>query len=182
MTHLRTPTTSPLYDRVGEDVGYVPNFLRPFALQPGIHSAWESMLSTIKSGMTPLRYELVALAAARALNSRYCVLAHTAVVRDGLLNDPQLIAALTAPRDSGLPPAEVAVIEFATRIATEPSAATPAALDVLRNEGLSEEDIFHVVAAVAARQFFTTVLAATGTEPDDHYDDLDPALRTAILP
>lgn len=165
-----------MYEAGRRSSGYVPNFLRPFALQPELYAAWEGLLSSVKAGMTPLRYELVTLVAARAMRSRYCVLAHASVLLDGMLDDEALIAVVTDPPASGLPPAEVAVVEFAGRIAVDPRAATRAEVDVLLGHGLSEQDVFSVVTAVAARQFFTTVLAATGTGPDTAYESMDPQL------
>ncbi|WP_430784415.1 carboxymuconolactone decarboxylase family protein [Actinoplanes sp. G11-F43] len=182
MTHLRTPGDSSLIAYGREKLGFVPNFLHPFSLAPEIYEGWEKLLAAVRADMAPLRYELVTLAAARALGSRYCVLAHASVVlRDGLLDDATLVASMTDPDTSGLPPAEVAVMAFAGALATDPYTASPDALEVLRGHGLSENDIFHVITAVAARQFFTTVLAATGTGPDDRYDALAPELRAALL-
>lgn len=71
-------------------------------------------------------------------------------------------------------------MDFAEAIAADPAASTAADLDGLRAHGLSDVDIFHVVAAVAARRFFTAVLAAVHAVPDDAYDALDPALREAL--
>ena len=59
MTHLRTPEDSPLYEIARQKMGYVPNFVRPFALEPEIQKTWESLLAAVRSGLTPLRYELV---------------------------------------------------------------------------------------------------------------------------
>ena len=50
----------------------------------------------------------------------------------------------------------------------------------LRDCGLSDEEIFDVVLAAAARCFFSKALDATGTTPDAALAQLAPALRQAL--
>ena len=180
MTLLRTPPTSALYDSDRERLGYVANYSRVFALAPEVYAAWTRLATAVRAGMDERRYELVTLAAARRLGSRYCSLAHAAVLRDKFFDASSLLAVIVDRHGSGLDPVEVAVMDFAETIAADPRAAAPAEVDRLRGRGLSDVDIFHVIAAVAARRFFTTVLAAADANPDDVYDTLDPALRTAL--
>ncbi|BEL02414.1 hypothetical protein Q0Z83_006050 [Actinoplanes sichuanensis] len=179
MTLLRTPDSSPLYDADRERLGYVANYSRVFALAPDVQAGWAALSKSLRTAMDPRRYQLVTLAAARRIGSRYCSLAFATALRDTCFDDAGLLDAITDR--SGLAGVEVAIMEFAELVAGDPTAVTPADVDRLRAHGLSETDIFHIVAAVAARRFFTTVLAATGTVPDEVYDSLDPALR-AVLP
>jgi len=52
---------------------------------------------------------------------------------------------------------------------------------VLRKAGLTDDAILDVALAAAARCFFSTVLDATGTEPDAAYrTELEPDLRQAL--
>lgn len=180
MTLLGTPADSPLYDADRQALGYVANFSRVFALNPEVYAGWARLAGAVKAGMDERRYELVTLAAARRLGSAYCSLAHAAVLRRKFYDTETLLAVTRNSADAGLDPADVAIMDFAAKIATDPAAATPADIAGLRAHGLDEAEIFHVVAAVAARRFFTAVLAATHTEPDDVYDDLDPAIRSAL--
>ena len=53
-------------------------------------------------------------------------------------------------------------------------------MDGLRDLGLSDADVFSVIAAVAARCFFSKVLDATGTLPDAGLHDLPDQLRSAL--
>ena len=53
-------------------------------------------------------------------------------------------------------------------------------VEALRVVGLSDEEIFDVTLAAAARCFFSTALDATGTTPDAAFQALDPALRGAL--
>jgi AhpD family alkylhydroperoxidase len=76
----------------------VANYTRVFALRPEVLAGWAQLNGAIKHGLDLRRYELATLAAARALRSTYCAMAHGRVLR----------AALTvgrAPQPSGRPTA-----------------------------------------------------------------------------
>jgi alkylhydroperoxidase family enzyme len=169
MTLLRTP-----------DVGQVANYDRVLALAPAVRAGWLQLANAVKAGMDARRYQLVTLAAARRLGSRYCTLAYATALQKSF--DPATLQRIVVDRHrSVLDTTEVALMDFAETVAGDPSAATPADIDRLRALGLSDADIFHVIAAVAARRFFTAVLAATHTEPDAVYEALDPGLRAALF-
>ncbi|MEG3637000.1 carboxymuconolactone decarboxylase family protein [Micromonospora palythoicola] len=166
MTHLRTPAESALYAAEADRHGYVPAYAQVFALAPQAYQAWTGLGAAVRRGMDERRYELVTVAAASAMGARYCVLAHAAVLRDRHLGDTQLRAVLTDHHAAGLDDTEVAVMDFAARIATDPASATAEEIESLRGHGLSESDIFQVILAVCVRRFFAGALAAAGTVPD----------------
>lgn len=172
MSYLRTPAESPLYERLAESLGYVPNYAGPFALAPDVFTAWQGLSAAVKAGMDERRYELVTVATARRLRSRYCAVAHAAILRDKFYDGETLGAIVADPQSAGLDRGDLAAMEFADKIAADPTAATEADVQALRDAGLSEQDIFQVVLAVAIRRFFAGVLDATGAEPDPVYDSL----------
>ena len=72
------------------------------------------------------------------------------------------------------------IMAFAEKVAGDASSITEADIQRLRNVGLSDRDIFDVVAAAAARCFFSKTLDALGAEPDAAFADLEPGLREAL--
>jgi uncharacterized peroxidase-related enzyme len=178
MTYLRTPEESPLYQPTVDKLGYLPNYARTFALAPRAYDAWLGLSAAVRAGMDERRYELVTLVAARRLGSRYCTLAHTAVLRERFYDEEALRAIVADRHTAGLDPADVAAMDFADRIATDPNAATEADVETLRQHGLSDADIFQVILAVTARRFFAGTIGAAGAVPDAVYDLLDPTLVT----
>ena len=187
MSHLQTPDegagdqTGQLYDADRAAQGYVANYTRVFALSPAVYAAWHQLNSTIKQEMDLRRYELVTLAAARSLRSSYCSLAHGKVLRDRFYDSGTVQAIATDPHSSGLDTADVAIMDFAERVATDATTITAADVGELRHHGLSEAEIFQVVLAAAARCFFSTALDAAGTEPDAQYrTTIEPGLRLAL--
>lgn len=165
MTHLTTP-----------GVGGT-NYERLFAMVPAVYGGWEALNIAIRSGMELRRYELVTLAAARRLGSSYCSMAHGRFMQGRLFEAAQLRRIAADHHDAGLDPAEVAAMDLAERVVSDPRGITAADVAALREIGLSDRDVLDVVLTAAARCFFATVLDALGVEPDATYRaELDPRL------
>ena len=68
----------------------IPNYERAFGGRPEAYAAWRALAAAISGGMDHRTYEIATVAAARALRSTYCSLAHGEVLleryadRDGL--------------------------------------------------------------------------------------------------
>ena len=168
------------YARAQANAGYVPNYTQLFSLRPEVNAAWGTLLGTIRGTLDPRRYELVTLAAARALRSSYCSLAHGKVLRDAHYAPSEVQAIATAPDSAGLAPVDVAIMAFAAQVARDAPSVTAADVQGLRDHGLSDTEIFDVAAAASARCFFSTLLDALGAEPDAAYGALEPGLREAL--
>jgi uncharacterized peroxidase-related enzyme len=180
MTYLRTPAESPLFAADQAAMGYVPNYTKVFALAPEVYPAWQHLSASVRAGMDLRRYELVTLAAAKRLGSAYCSLAHAKVLLDKFYDEQTLRAIVADHHHAGLDQADVAMMDFADLVASDPTRVTHADAETLRSFGLSEEDIFQIVLAVSVRRFFSGVLSAVGAQPDPTYDALDPDLRAAL--
>jgi uncharacterized peroxidase-related enzyme len=182
MAYIDTPSpeeatgaVADLYDRERERVGYVPNFARVFADRPDVYWAWRGLNGAITASSDFRRFELATLAAARALRSTYCALAHGSVLATQFY-EPGTVAALP----EGLDDTDAAIMEFAAKVAADAASITREDVQRLRDVGLRDDEIVDVVLAAAARGFFSTVLDALGAEPDSVYNELDPALRDAL--
>jgi hypothetical protein len=96
-------------------------------------------------------------------------LAHGSVLRDRFYDGPMVQKIATDHRDAGLDALDIAVMDFAEKVAGDASKITAADVDALRRHGLSDVDIFQIVLAAAARCFFSTAIDAVGAEPDAHF-------------
>jgi uncharacterized peroxidase-related enzyme len=169
-----------LYDAEQASFGHVPNFTKAFSFRPAVYGAWRQLNAEIKAGMDLRRYELATVAAARRLRSSYCTLAHGSVLLDKFLEADTLQAIVADHRTAGLDPVDVAVMDLAEKVADDAASVSQADIDRLRSLGLSDTDIFDVVAAAAARCFFSKMLDGLGTQPDARYAELEPELRSAL--
>lgn len=146
--------------------GFLPNYAAAFSTRPDIAQAWNTLNTTIREGMERRRFEIATIAAARALRSTYCTVAHAKFLRDECGDEATVRSIAAEPSGAALGPQDRAVYEFAGKVAVDASTVDQADIDRLRASGLSDSDIADVVFAAAARSFFTRVLDALGARLD----------------
>ena len=169
-----------MYEANKADFGYLPNYVQAFSLRPDVMAAWGQFLGTLNRNMDARRYELVTLAAARALHSSYCMLAHGTVMLQKLFSPEQLTRIAQDYQTADLTPAEVAMMAFAEQIVLDATAVTQAHIDLLRQHGFTDTDIFDITTTAAARCFFSKTLDTLGAVPDEAFMALDENLRQAL--
>jgi uncharacterized peroxidase-related enzyme len=177
MAFINSPQDQDFFDQNRAAAGNVPNFVTTFAARPAVYDAWKQLNGAIKESMDLRRYELATLAAASALKSSYCCLAHGQVLADKYLT-PEEVAALVS--DPPADPVDRAVMAFARKVALAADTVAQDDVDELKALGLTDADVLDVVLAVAARSFFSKTLDATGTQPDAAFNELPEKLRTAL--
>jgi uncharacterized peroxidase-related enzyme len=169
-----------VYESDQDSLGYVPNHAKVFSLRPDVLEAWRSLQGSIRKNLRLRRYELVTLAAARALNCRYCLLAHGSILNKNGVSVDQLRAILTDFRDAGLAPAEVAIMDFAEKIARSANEMTQADVDALRALGLEDVEILDITLTATMRCFASKTFNALGAGLDAVYDDLERQLADLL--
>jgi len=171
-----------MYERTQAALGYVPNYAKAFSHRPDVMTAWSGLLASIRGHLDARRYEPVTLAAARALRSSYCMLAHGSVLLGKFYSAEQMTAIAGDPATAELAPADVAMMAFAEKVARDASAITEADVRALREHGFTEPEVFDIAATAAARCFFSKLVDALGAEPDAAYDGLDDGLKQRLTP
>jgi uncharacterized peroxidase-related enzyme len=169
-----------IYDGDRKSLGYVPNHARVFSLRPEVLEAWRAFQGSIRKNLRLRRYELVTLAAAKALNCRYCLLAHAAILTKNGVSVDQVRATLTNFHDAGLERAEVAMMEFAQKIARSANEMTQADVDALRALGLEDMEILDITLTATMRSFASKSFNALGAGPDAVYDELEHQLSDLL--
>jgi uncharacterized peroxidase-related enzyme len=170
-----------MYEQTQASLGYVPNYAKVFSHRPGTMDAWAGLLESIRADLDDRHYELITLSAARALRSSYCMLAHGTILRERFYPLQRLGEIANDPTSAGLEPAEVAMMDFAEQVVHDAAAITESDIQVLREHGFTDAQIFDVAAAAAARCFFSKLLDALGAEPDAAYSQLEEDLRERLI-
>lgn len=161
--------------------GFLPNYAGAFATRPDVAQAWNLLNTTIRDGMDRRRFELATIAAARALRSTYCTVAHSKFLRDVCGDEAAMRSIVLQPDGAGLEPTDRAVYEFAAKVAADAASIEQDDVDRLRAVGLSDGDVADIAFAAAARSFFTRVLDALGAQLDpETIDALPPELWEAM--
>lgn len=171
-----TDDRAALYTADLQRQGYVANYTEVFAHRPRVYRAWRELNAAVKAGMDPVRYEVATVAVAAELRSSYCTLAHGQILA-GQVGEDLAVRVVAGQANE---PEHAAVTELARKVASSPADITPADLHGLRALGFDDTDLLDVVLAAAARCFFSSVLEATGAEPDPVYADLPVRLQTAL--
>jgi uncharacterized peroxidase-related enzyme len=169
-----------VYESDQSSLGYVPNHAKVFSLRPDVLEAWRSFQGVVRKNLRLRRYELVTLAAARALNCRYCLLAHGSILTKNGVSLDQLRAILTDFHDAGLEPEEVAIMDFAEKIARSANEMTQADVDALRALGLEDVEILDITLTATMRCFASKTFNALGAGSDAVYDDIEDQLSDLL--
>jgi uncharacterized peroxidase-related enzyme len=167
---LQEPAESPqmraLYDEDLADTGYVWNVSRLWAHQPDtLRSLFDLMSRAFKpSNLTFRQRGILVAAAASALGDSYCSLAWGGKL--GKASDATLAAGVLTGSGAGLTDQEKTLAAWARKVARDPNATTRADIQVLRDSGFDDGQIFAITAFVALRLAFSTINDALGAQPD----------------
>lgn len=157
----------------------IPNYERAFLEYPAVYTAWGQLIGAVREEMDPRRYALVTLAAARAIRSSYCSLAHGEWLEADF--GVSVVAVATDRRSAGLSDVDVALMDLAEQVAVDAASVAEADRQRLRDLGVSDREIAQVVFAAAARCFFAKTLDGLGARPDASFHDLGEALRAVLV-
>ena len=170
-----------IYESDLKSLGYIPNHAKVFSLRPEVLAAWRNFQGSIRKNLHLRWYELVTLAAAKALNCRYCLLAHGAILIKSGVSVDQLRSVLTDFHNAGLEPAEVVMMDFAQKIIRNASEVTQEDVDALRSYGIEEVEILDITLTATMRSFASKTFDALGAPPDAVYEELE-LLLSDLLP
>lgn len=171
--------TAEIYDADRRSLGYVPSHTKAMSLNPESFLAWESLTQAISSSLGLRWYELVTLAAAQAIGSTHCRLAHGKKALT-IIPEEHLCAIAWDFHDADLPEAEVAMMDYAVKLSTNAEAMTDNDTQRLRDVGFTDREIADITLAAAARNFFSRALLALNVELDVP-EGMSVQLKTALL-
>ncbi len=178
-TALDLPPLSPLpsetqryFDICTEKLGFVPNVLRAYAFDAAKLDAFTAMYNDLMlapSGLTKLEREMVAVAVSAENRCFYCLVAHGAAVR-ALSGDPTLGEMIAMNyRVAPLDPRQRAMLDFAVQMTKASASVEEADRQVLRDQGLSERDIFDLASVAGFFNMTNRVASAIAMAPNPEY-------------
>ena len=155
-----------------EKLGLVPNVLKAFALRPQklrnfIATYDELMLG--ESGLSKLEREMIAVIVSSANHCYYCLAAHGQAVRHRS-GDPELGEMLAANyRVADLEPRQRTILDFAWKLTTTPWLADDTDRALLRQQGLSDEDIFDICEVAGFFNMTNRIASGVDMMPNREY-------------
>jgi len=170
-----TPDAQRLYDDDVAELGYVMNLTHLWAHQPG---SFDALFALLERAGEPLaldrrRRGILVAACASTLGDAYCSLAWGS--RLAAASDDDTAASVLRGGDHGLTAAERAMAGWARAVARDPNATVRTDVQVLRDHGFGDAEIFAITLFVALRLAFSTVNDALGAHPDSAFRGTAPA-------
>lgn len=161
-----SPAAQNVYDDDMEELGYVMNVSRLWAYMPEtVEGLFGLMGNAARAGSLTQRQRGVLVAAcASTLGDSYCSLAWgTKLAKEA---GPDLAAGVLRGDDSRLDPAEAVLARWARAVIGDPNATDAADVQLLRDAGYDDVQIFAITAFIAFRLAFSTINDALGARPD----------------
>jgi uncharacterized peroxidase-related enzyme len=167
---------------VRDKAGFVPNVFLVLGHRPEqlrLFMDYHDLLMQGPSGLSKSEREMIVVVTSAANRCRYCVVAHGAIVRV-LEKRPALSDDLVIDHHlAGLTPRQVAMLDYALRVARDAATLTAADHAGLRGHGFSDEDIWDIGAVAAFFGMSNRLAGMTGMVPNDEFYRLGRVLRTA---
>jgi uncharacterized peroxidase-related enzyme len=160
------------FDKCQEKLGMIPNVLRVYSFDQTKLRAFMDMYNDLmlgESSLSKLEREMIAVAVSAVNRCYYCLTAHGATVRQ-LSNDPVLGELLVMNyRVAELDARRRAMLDFAVKLTERPYAIEEADRQALRDQGLTDRDIWDVAATASFFNMTNRMSSATDMMPNREY-------------
>jgi uncharacterized peroxidase-related enzyme len=164
------------YRRQQGRLGYLPNYAKLYCHRPAVMDAWAVLQKELRRHLDDRSYSLITVAAARALGNSYCSLAHGRKLMKHGLAQEDLVNVLRGEDVESVTEAEEVMMRLAAKVARNAASVSEHDIEELKEHGFTDARVFDVVAAAAARCFFSRIPDALGARPDASLGEMDPEL------
>ena len=157
---------------VQEKAGFVPNVFLAMAHRPDelrAFFAYHDVLMEKEGGLTKAEREMIVVATSAANGCLYCVMAHGAVLRIRAKNPLLADQVAVNHRKADITPRQMAMLDFALKVALESAAVTDGDYDTLRGQGFSDDDIWEIAAITAFFAMSNRLANALSIRPNDEF-------------
>src|SRR5688572_5861636 len=169
-----------MYARQESFWGFVPNYAKVFSHRPEVMGLWAQLQAGIRKHMDRRRFELVTFAAAHALRSTLCSLAHGKALTTWFSEQDVLAIARGEVPDS-VTAAEAAMLDYSRKVARDATSVTAEDVEALKRHQFTDAEIFDIAATAGARAFWTKLLEGLGVEAEPSLRDMKGELREALV-
>jgi RNA polymerase sigma-70 factor (ECF subfamily) len=149
--------------------GFVPNVFRCQAARPKVIEAETGALQLLLSDerhLSRTQKEQIIIAVSAANRNLYFVTLHSEILSTSGVSQDRIDGIAQDHRTAALDQADLELLHFAVKLATEPTAFGPDDRAKLTNCGFTEEQILEAVVTTGFTQFLNAVQFGTGAAPD----------------
>ena len=169
-----------MYARQESFWGFVPNYAKVFSHRPEVMGLWAQLQAGIRKHMDRRRFELVTFAAAHALRSTLCSLAHGKALTTWF-SEQDVLAIARGEVPESVTAAEAAMLDYSRKVARDATSVTAEDVEALKRHQFSDAEIFDIAGTAAARAFWTKLLEGLGVEAEPSLRDMKGELREALV-
>ncbi len=137
---------------VQDKAGFIPNIFLALAHRPEefrAFFAYHDALMEKPGGLSKGEREMIVVATSGLNNCLYCIVAHGAILRIREKSPTLAEQVAINYRNAEISPRQRAMLDFATKLAANSREVALTDLDLLKNHGFSEEDIWDIGAITA---------------------------------
>lgn len=167
-----SPQMEAYFEKCEEKIGFVPNVLAAYAQDNAKLEAFAALYNDLMlapSGLSKLEREMIAVVVSSHNSCYYCLTAHGAAVRQ-LSGDPALGELMVMNyRAAHLAPRHRAMLDFASKLTTDPARIEEEDRAALRKAGFSERDIWDIGAVASFYNMSNRMASAVDMRPNAEY-------------
>jgi len=163
------PDSFPPYESFRRHFGFVPAIFRAQSLLPRIIEAEAQIAGAVllaPGALTRVQKEIILLTLASRHRNAYCVTAHRYFLSGLGVPTQQLDVLVRNYHEAGLSSADVALLNFALKLGSEPASTDGSDIEAMRTNGLTDEQILEAVLMTALTNFLCTLSAGLDVAPD----------------
>jgi len=151
-----------------QSLGFVPGLFLAQSLKPEYIEAEVQLVSVIsrEDKLSRRQKESIAVVCSAANLNTYCVTSHCEMLKGMGVDEEEMTQIAVDHHYADLPPAEVALLDFALKLNGHGGQIAAADIDALRRHGFSDEQILEAIAMTAYTGFFNTLSFGLGVLPD----------------
>lgn len=149
--------------------GLVPKIFRAQLLKPDLVDSQVALLDLLlfkKGSLTRIQKEFILLAVSAENNNSYFPALHSQTLQFLGVKADQSQQVTVNHRAANLSQADVVLLDFARKLASQPHSFTGDDVESLRRSDFSDEQILEAVLMVGMTQFLNVVQTGLGTDPD----------------
>lgn len=161
--------TFPPFTSLQEVFGFVPNLFRAQSLLPRLIEGEARIAAVVlwkERALSRIRKEFIALVVAVAYENLYCFVGHYETLRSLGVPDRQLDQIVSDHHQAGLSSPDMALLDFALKLALRAPWLSGEDITVLRDQGFTDECILETILVTGLTDFVCTLSTGLGTSPD----------------
>ncbi|MCY4427958.1 MAG: peroxidase-related enzyme [Halieaceae bacterium] len=158
------------YKRARNKFSFVPDVVKVFSIRPEVAEAKDHLAEVLLGDASTLgarRADLIGTAISGMNHCEYCGTAHSGLLATrGDMDESEAVQVYRDWRKAELDEQELAMLAFAEKLTFTPAMVEEADIELLRDAGFTDENIFDIVLLSAYRNFMNRVNDGLGVMPD----------------